>query len=325
MLSNNTLTTQSNKLSTTCNTKELSLSSSTANSDNHNKSNIKSNNIVSATISTDFFSYSNNYKDKDKSIDLINIFEDLQKNNIDDFNILLEEIKNFYLKVKNFENIKEEHLQENLEEINSIYENSKHKELLIFSSYKAIRYSILDLCDLNLCHLYFVKIGIKLNSKHYKLIVYEFLMSISDFDFVNDFNNKYNDIQLFTTMLDLLINYANSDIDCVEPNNYNTPLHIAVIYRMYPIIILLLKFGCLKFLTNKEGLTALDLALELSIKEKNFIEDFEKNNNVSNTCLENYNLYKERKEKCIVYLKIVELLTKEKVEKSKYNVVINID
>lgn len=218
---------------------------------------ISSNTVETTTVSTDDFETKFTYEKTNlMKSQFIDEFEKLRQEDQTKFNKLMSEIKEFYDKVKEYAGKKEQ-----LDDLYEFYIHSVAPDLLAFSVYKAVRYAILEISDPDLCHLFFLKMNIKLVSDPYSYILCEYLTSLSDIDFLSC---EEEEMKIYTTMVDLMVNYGDCNINCVEPTHFNTPLHVAVILRQYQFIILLLKFNCTTFKTNDKEMTALDLALYLS-------------------------------------------------------------
>ena len=245
--------------------------------------------INSLSLSTEDFTSTLNWKEiRELERNNIDKFEYLKENELESFNTLTEEIRILYSKVKAYSGKKSD-----LDEIYLIYKNSNYKDLLIFSSYRAIKYAILELSDPDITHLFIVRIGVKLYGEAYNCILNEYMLSLHDIDFLNCDDEELN---IYNTMFDLLVNYGHCNINSAERNNDNTPLHIAVKLKQYHFIIFLLKSKCLTFYSNSMGLTALDYAIYLAYDD-------------TSPCL---------KEDKIIYEKIVDLLLSFGAERRVY-------
>lgn len=213
--------------------------------------------VESTTVSTDDFETKISFEKSNlMKSQYLDEFEKLRNEDESKFNKLMSEIKEFYDKVKSYNGTKE-----CLDSLYEFYKNSISPDLLAFSVYKAVRHAILEISDPDLCHLFFLKMNIKLVSDPYSHILCEYLTSLSDIDFLSCDDEE---MKIYTTIIDLMVHYGDCNINCVEPAHFNTPLHIAVILRQYQFIILLLKFNCTTFKTNDKDMTALDMALYLS-------------------------------------------------------------
>jgi len=221
------------------------------------------------------------------------------------------EIKDLYSKVKAYTGEMSQ-----IKEMFSLYENSVSKRLLVFSSYRAVKFAVLELSDPDLCHMFFIRMGVVLRGEPYKNILCEYLSSLADIDFLEC---DEEEMRVYTMMLDLLINYGKCEINCTEPMIENSPLHIAVQLRQYQFVILLVKMGCYSFPINMHGLTALDLALFLAGKYSEDVSKKKKDiSSSSNSEGEADEILASCRMKEIIYTRISEFLISVGAERNRY-------
>lgn len=221
-------------------------------------------NLRSCCVSTDdFISYSN----YERTIvnEMIQSFDKLREENIQIFEELINEIKIIDTITREYRGDLND-----IKKMKAIYDKSKNRQLLAFSSYKAVRYSILEICDPDLCHMFFAHMRVVLRGESYKNILCEYLISLSDIDFMNC---DEEEVKVYITLLELMIHCGNCDINAVESTNLNSPLHIAVQLRQYQFVILLVKNGSFTFMLNMNNMTCLDLCLELSEKYSKILNE----------------------------------------------------
>lgn len=173
---------------------------------------------------------------------------------------------------------------------------SKYKVILRFSLYKTVRYVIIERSDPDLVHCFIVKMNIKLIGPAYSTILCDYLISLSDIDFIKSENEE---ISIYISIFDLMVNYGECNLNSSD-NNDNTPLHIAVLYKQIQFVYLLISKKVFTFYTNKQGFTALDYALYLGFYE---------NENVKNN--------DENSDK-LIYQKIAEILCLSGAERKVY-------
>lgn len=213
--------------------------------------------IKHTSTSTDDINEIHSYHKKVAN-ELVEEFEHLKTNNPERFNQLTQEIKQVYTITTNYKgNIN------SINEIKEIYQKSVSPRLLAFSSYRAVRFAILELSDPDLTHLFILKMGVILRGQAYKYILCEYLTSLADINFLEC---DEEEMSVYSMMLVLLINEGKCDINATEPKHENTPLHIAVSLKQYQFVILLFKLNCYTFPVNLNDMTALDSALYLSNK-----------------------------------------------------------
>jgi ankyrin repeat protein len=153
--------------------------------------------------------------------------------------------------------------RDEITEIENIWEyiESINEDFLYWPIHKTFKNSIL-LRNIDLVHFFIVRKRISLQDKMYEGILCEYMRSLKDINFIESEDEEINKIvQIFQ----ILIDYADVNVNQQEKNTGHSPLHLAVIFKQYQFIILLLKKGCDLSIKNTYEETALDLAQE-SIK-----------------------------------------------------------
>jgi len=124
---------------------------------------------------------------------------------------------------------------------------------------KGIKIAILEIKNVELIHYFLIKLKLRIRTDFFKEILCEYIRSFEEEDFL-----EAEEIKIFgyVTILHMLINYGKSNINQQETSSLCTPLHLAVFFKQYQFIIILLKLGADKEIKNKNGLTPLEMATE---------------------------------------------------------------
>lgn len=214
--------------------------------------------IINTSVSTDDFKDFSYKKIREITDSAIEKFNNL-KTNQEEFKQLMSDISLLYQMVKEYSG-----KETQLENIFRFCKAAANQELLLFSSYKTIKYAIAELGDPDLTHLFIVRLNVKLIGNGYNNILIDYITSISDVDFINSDNEEIN---IYITMFELLINYGCCNINSVDQMSGNSALHLSVKYKQYHLLFLYFKYKALTFYTNNYGFTALDYAIYLAYDE----------------------------------------------------------
>jgi hypothetical protein len=135
-----------------------------------------------------------------------------------------------------------------------------NKDFLFWCVNKGIKMATIENKNLDVVHFLLVKKTFKLNNKSiHKKILIEYFNSLSDIDLLECDEESLN---TYMAILEILIFYAEVDINEVQEGIENTPLHIAVLFKQVPFIMALAKNkNCKINFQNKNGDTALDFAI----------------------------------------------------------------
>lgn len=251
------------------------------------------NQIIQTNINTDNHHSMSYSQIKQHTNSIISKFDDMKLNDNISFLELTEEIRKINKLTKEYNGKTSQ-----IDEIYNIYVMSKYKDILTFSLYKTVRYVIIELSDPDLVHCFIVKMNIKLIGLAYSTILCDYLISLSDIDFVNSENEE---ISIYISIFDLIVNYGECNLNSSDNTNDNTPLHIAVLYKQIQFVYLLISKKVFTFYTNKQGFTALDYALYLGFHENNDVKNSDENSNDK-----------------LIYQKIAEILCLSGAERKVY-------
>lgn len=150
-----------------------------------------------------------------------------------------------------------------LDEINDDY--------LFWCVTKGVKISILETKNLDIVHFFLVKKRYPLSNTVFKNIVIEYIRSLSNINFL-ECNSE--DMNKYVTILEWMLQYGHADINQKEDNTLHTPLHLAVVFKQYQFLLILLKNNCLINPMNTYDESPLDIAKE-SIKAGEDIEIYE--------------------------------------------------
>jgi len=135
-----------------------------------------------------------------------------------------------------------------------------NKDFLFWCVNKGIKFAVIENKNLEVVHFLIVKKKFKLNNKSiHKNFLIEYFKSFSALDLLECDEESLN---TYMAILEILIFYAEVDINEIQEGIENTPLHIAVLYKQVPFILALAKNkNCKINFQNKNGDTALDFAI----------------------------------------------------------------
>lgn len=209
----------------------------------------------------DFNPFSSDYEKIDITDEYFNLLEKLRIENESTFKKVISLNKIFMEKVSNFNCEDPQNDIAYLEKIIEILEKELNLNItyLHWSLNKSMRAAILEIKNVELVHFFLVKMKLRLRTEYFKEILCEYIRSFGEEDFLDA-----EEIKIFgyVTILHMLINYGKSDIDQQEKSSLCTPLHLAVFYKQYQFIIILLKLGANTEIKNKNEQTPLEMAME---------------------------------------------------------------
>lgn len=134
-------------------------------------------------------------------------------------------------------------------------------DYLYWSAHKSIRKVAIEFKDIKLIHFFLIKKRYKLTNKQiYHNFLNDFMTSLKHLNFIEETNN---DIYLYVSMFQMFINQGDADVNDSMNEMKNTPLHYAVIYNQFQLLLLLLKHNSIDVNPlNINGNTPLDIALK---------------------------------------------------------------
>lgn len=213
---------------------------------------------------TEEFAPKNNYVAIDKSeIEdyYLQTFEKLRIENEPLFQKVISLNKIFLEKVQNFDIEDPQNDIAYLEKIIEILEKQFNLSIIYlhWCLNKAIRIAILEIKNVELVHFFLIKSKFRIRTEYFKEIICEYIRSFGEEDFLDA-----EEIKVFgyVTILHMLINYGKADINQQEAATHCTPLHLAVFFKQYQFIIILLRLGADMELKNKNGQAPIDIAIE---------------------------------------------------------------
>jgi len=208
--------------------------------------------------------------------EFIQFSSDSEKMETDEYFLILENLRNeneplfkkvialnkiFMEKISYFNNNDPQNEIAFFEKIIEILEKELNLNItyLHWSLNKSMKIAILEIKNIELIHFFIVKLKLRIRSEFFQEIICEYIRSFGEEDFLDSEEIK---IFSYVTILHMLINYGKADINQQEKSSQCTPLHLAVFYKQYQFIIILLKLGAKTEIKNKNNQTPLELAME---------------------------------------------------------------
>lgn len=210
---------------------------------------------------SDFNPFSTTSEEIEETDEYFQILEKLRIENEPLFKKVIALNKIFMDKITNFNIEDPQNEIAFLEKVIEILEKELNLNItyLHWSLNKSMRIAILEIKNVELIHFFLVKLKLRIRTEYFKEIVCEYIRSFGDEDFLDA-----EEIEVFgyVTILHMLINYGKADINQQEKSSFCTPLHLAVFFKQYQFIIILLKLGADTEIKNKNNQTPLEMAME---------------------------------------------------------------
>jgi len=189
------------------------------------------------------------------------MFESLRLQNESAFKKVISLNKIFLEKVTNFNVEDPQNDIAYLEKVIEILDRELNLSIfyLHWSLNKAIKMAILEIKNVELVHFLLITLKLRLRTEFFSEIICEYIRSFGDEDFLDA-----EEIKVFgyVTILHMIINYGKADINQQEKSSLCTPLHLAVFFKQYQFLIILLKLGADTEIKNKNAQTPLEMAME---------------------------------------------------------------
>ena len=176
--------------------------------------------------------------------------EELKKDNIEEFVRLITLNKKIYQKCVDLVSY------DDLKELEELFMNEKYKAYLFWAVNKGI-FKAVERKDITLLHFFLVKCGVRLDNPVHRRVLFDLLNSVKGYDFL-EMNENVN---YYVEITKLLITFG-ADVDFEENNE--TPLSIAVKFKMIPMIIILIKDGANVDWKDNDGMTVKDYCAKKS-------------------------------------------------------------